>query len=446
MTDWQLENTNCETEVDPPSPVNPFVRLRYHYGMLLDAQDFRVEQNANVFRARLHQAALHGWGTVFGLKVEQGGLEGEGATERIVVEPGLAIDALGRDVFVCESLCLDIAGLHRDRELWSSLSRPTPPEASEYVSERGERRVDVEDVRWTRELPAEDDWDRDSLRVAYVVLRHVRCVSEPVPAVSGPCTTAEDSLVYSRLLDSYRVDLEAVPPQIPREIFGELDVAGHPTGRDALLEAALNADVEAAIDVWTSRERPPILLAAVLLSGGPADTVAVVDVDNSVRRLVAPGHLIAEATFDDRLRHPQRSAGFRIVAVEAEVSDGDERVDVHIGFNGTPLESTLAGAIQLHLLDRDSDDAPWRSLALDPDEGIDVDERAVTLSVELPDDVEPEHIVLQLHVDGAGPRPLVSDDGEPFAGGPSDPAAAHARGRDFSQLIDLPTSQSEDSP
>ena len=56
-------------DLDPATPGDPFTRLHYHYGQLLGAEDFNTEQRYFLLRSRLHNAVLHGFGTVWGLKV-----------------------------------------------------------------------------------------------------------------------------------------------------------------------------------------------------------------------------------------------------------------------------------------------------------------------------------------------------------------------------------------
>ena len=76
-------------------------RVHYETGVLLNAEDFLAEQNYH--RGRLARALgyVNGSGTVAGLKILH---EAEvpatatevGRAERILIEPGLAIDRLGR--------------------------------------------------------------------------------------------------------------------------------------------------------------------------------------------------------------------------------------------------------------------------------------------------------------------------------------------------------------
>jgi hypothetical protein len=92
-------------EVEGPDRVN------YKTGVLLNADDFVAEQNYH--RGRLARAltSVNGSGTLAGLKVvhEEEQLatdEQAGSPERIVIEPGIAIDRLGRLIEVPSKLCV----------------------------------------------------------------------------------------------------------------------------------------------------------------------------------------------------------------------------------------------------------------------------------------------------------------------------------------------------
>jgi len=69
-------------------------RLNYFDGQLLSADDFRAEQQYALETRRRHNRLLHGWGIVTGL--------GVAVSDRntVTVEPGLALDPLGREVDV----------------------------------------------------------------------------------------------------------------------------------------------------------------------------------------------------------------------------------------------------------------------------------------------------------------------------------------------------------
>lgn len=74
----------------PSAPRRP----NYFSGQLLTAEDFEAEQLYFLEGRRSETRQLHGWGVVCGLGVTPSGTGG------VVVEPGLAIDGLGREIRV----------------------------------------------------------------------------------------------------------------------------------------------------------------------------------------------------------------------------------------------------------------------------------------------------------------------------------------------------------
>jgi hypothetical protein len=101
-------------------------RTRYFAGRLLGVDDFRREQD--YFRARLRRLnrELHGSGIVCGLAVS---VERDGPEQRVVVQPGFALDAAGEEieVAVVATACLPQAGqlLH---VILLHAERPTHPQ------------------------------------------------------------------------------------------------------------------------------------------------------------------------------------------------------------------------------------------------------------------------------------------------------------------------------
>lgn len=173
---------------DPATPGDPLSRLRFHYGQCLSAEDFEAEQRYFVLRQRLHNALLHGVGTVWGLAIHRKEPRPEGG-EQLICEPGMAIDPLGREIWVAQPLCLDLAAL--EASFWGEL-QPTPsaPASTEPTATPDRRR-------------------------AYVVLRYEACLSDEVPVIPLPCSDDHDGLAASRVRDSFRLCLEAEPPPDP---------------------------------------------------------------------------------------------------------------------------------------------------------------------------------------------------------------------------------------
>ena len=79
-------------------------RNRYYYGKLLDEYHFQLEQSyMNEKRWMLNRLSL-GTGVLCGLDVDL--IDGK----RIAIQPGVAIDACGREIVVPEMVCIDIPG------------------------------------------------------------------------------------------------------------------------------------------------------------------------------------------------------------------------------------------------------------------------------------------------------------------------------------------------
>ncbi len=203
--------------------VNPFVANRYHFGMLLGVADLEAEQAYHRGKSWLHNAWLHGEGTVWGLRVELD--EGE-----LAVRPGLALDRHGRELYVADTLCLDLAR-------W-------------YV----ERRPD--------DLEVEEHEDGDLTFTVHVRLCHDSCLDRPVPSISEPCDDANSDTSYSRAVERGLPSLAAGPaptepqPWYPRlrEFFGQRPAAD-PLVVEALAEvaAAQPADRPAVCVGWFRR-------------------------------------------------------------------------------------------------------------------------------------------------------------------------------------------------
>ena len=71
----------------------PLKRVRYFTGQLLSANDLTAEQDYLLGRQRRHNRWLHGTGVVSGLRVEAAG-------GGIVLSPGIALDARGNELVV----------------------------------------------------------------------------------------------------------------------------------------------------------------------------------------------------------------------------------------------------------------------------------------------------------------------------------------------------------
>jgi hypothetical protein len=190
-------------ESDPlyarPQPQRP----AYFTGMLLDAQDFRDEQTYH--RGRLAQAIafLSGGGTVAGLRVTHRAEDAAtGTPEEIRVEPGLAVDRLGRLVEVPRPACLRLqrwfeASMAADGG--DTLRRAAYADLARFVSLRLRTESGSGDIP---ALPAR-------AIVADVFLRFVACEQGLTPSFATGPFDALDAVATSRLRDAYELLLVA---------------------------------------------------------------------------------------------------------------------------------------------------------------------------------------------------------------------------------------------
>ncbi len=83
----------------------PLVRPRFFTGQLLDAAMLTMEQDYLREKLRRHNRALHGFGIVSGLDVRIDAAEG---ADRVVVEPGHALDGCGEDIAIVERVTVPL--------------------------------------------------------------------------------------------------------------------------------------------------------------------------------------------------------------------------------------------------------------------------------------------------------------------------------------------------
>jgi hypothetical protein len=198
------------TDRDPATPGDPLSRLRFHYGQCLSAEDFEAEQRYFVLRQRLHNALLHGVGTVWGLAIRRKDPPPDGG-DQLVCEPGMAMDPLGREIWVLQPLCLDLAAV--EASFWGQL-QPSPI-ASAAAEPPATAAPNPDGPAASAPTPDASAANTPVRRRAYVVLRYEACLSDEVPVIPLPCSDDHDGLAASRLRDSFRLCLEAEAPPDP---------------------------------------------------------------------------------------------------------------------------------------------------------------------------------------------------------------------------------------
>lgn len=401
---------------DPAVPGDPFVRLRYHYGMLLGAEDFSVEQRERVLRRRLHHALLHGAGTVWGLRVALGDPDTEGKRARLIVRPGLAVDALGREIYVDQDQCLDVGALAR-HPIWAELLAP-------------------------------DGTTTGTLRRAYVLLRYEACQADPVPAISAPCDGPGDTAAYSRVLDRFHLELASAPPDDPHALQREwlsalLGSAASRAPREILLDFLMNVRVPPAADApsmstfWRKADKAPLLLATIDLDvsgAGDAQVAFAVDApdnpNNSPRALLPSAQLAAESLFGERLQGAGLSKDAQPFQVRGWTVVDAKKIRVHLS---SAAHGAVAASKPVHLAVLTG--AGWKDLTSAVTTSADGTD--LVLDIADPPGLGDPNVGVryQIHIRGEGPSPLVSDKGAALAGILGDPITRPGRGRDVS-IID----------
>jgi hypothetical protein len=161
-------------------PVDPFRSLLVHFGMLLGVDDFETLDAYHRGKMWLHSAWLHRDGAVWGLRVWTDLEAGE-----IRVGKGLAVDALGRELYLEQDACLNVPRWFQEHK--------DDPELKEKVSVNNETGA----VAFG----------------AHVVIRFKGCLARQVPAISEPCEGAASTTAYSRVLET--AELKLIPGKAP---------------------------------------------------------------------------------------------------------------------------------------------------------------------------------------------------------------------------------------
>jgi hypothetical protein len=143
--------------------LTPLERPRFFSGQMLTARDFQDEQSYHRGKGQQHHRYLHGVGVVCGLRVRPAG---PGRPRTVVVEPGLAVDAWGREIVVPEPVAIDLDAWDEPRRapaLFVALEyRALPTELVPVLGPEGEavpsRIREGFGLSLRREPPAGEDW------------------------------------------------------------------------------------------------------------------------------------------------------------------------------------------------------------------------------------------------------------------------------------------------
>jgi hypothetical protein len=228
-------------------------RLHFATGALLDREDFLAEQLYH--RGRLARAllALHGTGTVAGLRV---GVRDAGGDELVEVNEGVAIDRLGRLVEVPRRACVrlgrwmehlagtDLAALRRARVLPGADVNPVATQApgpddpqmepAESAAAESAETAPAEEPKKKKKAAAADadaepEWKawQQGYVVADVYLAFAACERGKTPAFATGPFDALDAVAPSRVRDGYELSLIPVAPtDLPPDPWKDLSAAG----------------------------------------------------------------------------------------------------------------------------------------------------------------------------------------------------------------------------
>ena len=104
-------------------------RVHYFNQQFLQEQDFRDEQAYHSEMRYRHNRWLHSWGVVNGLQVERTG------HQTLAVQPGMAIDGMGREIILIEAVSHEISGHTANGHVYLSVAYS---ERFEEIDRQGE--------------------------------------------------------------------------------------------------------------------------------------------------------------------------------------------------------------------------------------------------------------------------------------------------------------------
>jgi hypothetical protein len=158
--------TAFDTATVTVQPPDPQKRVNYTFGLVLGVDEFLQEQTYFLEKHRLENRLLHGYGTVWGLKVT---VESGETGPEIDVTPGVALTPGGQEICVSRKMCARVNDwLATQRDALQQLYG-TPPFA----------------------LPLA------------VVLCYRECLTDVVPVPGEPCRSQSDAMEPSRVADSF---------------------------------------------------------------------------------------------------------------------------------------------------------------------------------------------------------------------------------------------------
>lgn len=212
---------------------DPLERVAYGAGMMLDLGTIRDEQRYHRRRLNRHHYWLHGYGTVCGLAVRLAHVPPQPDVEetiRVIVAPGMAVDALGREVLVNEPYCINL-------NQW--LAAQDPASLLEGYDEIG------------------------NILHLKVTARHKDCLTGLQPTLARKVNASTDAVSASRNRDSVLLELRPVSPD--SDYQNRPWPAHEAIDTDTALEDLLTDTEQAYIDSAPEADRPRLRRQARLM-------------------------------------------------------------------------------------------------------------------------------------------------------------------------------------
>ena len=166
---------------------DPFTALKAHFGMLLGVADFQTIDAYHRGKQWLHNSWLHRQGVVWGFEVTV-----DADNDEIRVSPGLAVDALGRELHLAHPVCLNLPA-------WLDKHSDDPELQSAIIANGNTVQLN-----------------------AYVMIQFKACLGRQVPALMEPCDGGGATSAYSRILETVEVILKPGSPPLAGELSREL--------------------------------------------------------------------------------------------------------------------------------------------------------------------------------------------------------------------------------
>jgi hypothetical protein len=182
-----------KTETSTQKPLDPSKRVNYTMGLVMGKDEFEQEQIYLMEKNRLHNRALHGYGTICGLRIS---VRDTISGPEVVVFPGIALNPLGQEIRVPDIRCAPL-------NTWLSGNKD-------------------EIAKQFPNLPPGNI-------SAYVVLCYWECGTDKVPIPGVPCRNQDEIMADSRIQDKFtlslRIDMDpenekGVPSQKEEEAVG----------------------------------------------------------------------------------------------------------------------------------------------------------------------------------------------------------------------------------